>query len=148
MQTSSEAKSSPLEPMPRPTAKKLVTVQITWLRIYIKIANVMATHPLTTYLIEINVKIFRWKVSTKSLNRLTDSLAHIHVSSTLLGACLSWPCIWSIIEKHIIAKMNQVNVLYMTGMKSERKSVTKFLCQEYWVKSKEFAQKNAQNIKK
>ena len=108
----------------------------------------MATHPLTTYLIEINVKIFRWKVSTKSLNRLTDSLAHIHVSGTLLGTYLSWPCIWSIIEKHIIAKMYQVNVLYMTGMKSDRKSVTKFLCQEYWVKSEEFAQKNAQNIKK
>ena len=33
MQTSSEAKSSPLEPIPRPTAKKLVTVQIIWLRI-------------------------------------------------------------------------------------------------------------------
>ena len=47
--------------------------------------NVMATHPFTTYLTEINVKIFRWKVSTKSLNRLTDSLAHIQVSGTLLG---------------------------------------------------------------
>ena len=33
MQISSEALSSPLEPIARPKAKKLVTVQIIWLRI-------------------------------------------------------------------------------------------------------------------